>query len=135
MINYEAHSIILIDDECVMCNRLIRLVASKDHNDKFRICGLNSEVGKGILKEYDLENSSPESLILIEQNKIYFASDAVLKIAGDLNTYTWISKLIQIFPLSIRNRLYFLVAKNRYRLFGKATKCSIDPVLIKKIIH
>ncbi|HNQ61680.1 MAG TPA: DCC1-like thiol-disulfide oxidoreductase family protein [Bacteroidia bacterium] len=135
MMNDSPYSVILMDDECLICNRLVGIVAKKDRRDKFRICGLKSEKGKKLLKAFGLESSTPDSLILIQGDKVFLYSDAVLKIAEDLNTYKWPLKILLLFPRYLRNRIYFFIAKNRYSFFGKSKYCSIDPMISGKIIY
>ncbi len=81
------HSIILIDDECVICNRLTQLIAKADKKDKFRIAGLNSKAGKYLLNYYERGTVNKETIILIEQGKIFEASEAVWKIAIGIEGY------------------------------------------------
>ncbi len=135
MILEKTHSIILIDDECVLCNRLIRLIADADHQDQFRITGLQTEYGKYLLKRFQKSVTEPETLILIEANEVYEASDAVLRIAGSLRKYRWIGKCISAVPFSVRDRFYYFIAKRRYILFGKSRYCSLDPKQLKKNIR
>ena len=129
----EKHSIILLDDECVLCNKLIRKVALWDVKDKFRITGLKTVKGQELLQPFNKENSDPNSLILIEDAQLYEASEAVLRILLGLNRFIWLSSILKFMPHSMRNRIYYFIAKNRYRFFGKSNQCSLDENLKSKI--
>ncbi|TAH43262.1 MAG: DUF393 domain-containing protein [Bacteroidetes bacterium] len=129
------HSIILIDDECVMCNKLVRFIATADSDDRFRITGLNSRPGKILLNKFQLEKPGPERLILIEQQFVYEASEAVCRILIQLKNYSRLGKFLRFIPAKFRDQFYYLIARNRYRLFGKSKLCSLDEKLVKKMLR
>jgi predicted DCC family thiol-disulfide oxidoreductase YuxK len=64
-------------------------------------------------------------VVFIENNQIYKKSDAVIKIASNLDGIYKYLKCIKIIPKFIRDYLYDLIAKNRYKLFGKRESCMI----------
>jgi len=129
------HSIILIDDECVMCNRLIRLVAAADSKDLFRITGLDSIQGLALLENYHIDNPGKDRLILLEQNAIYEASEAICRILNQLKYYSWLGTCLRVLPVKFRDSVYYTIARNRYKIFGKAKKCSTDEKFTKKILR
>ncbi len=129
------HSIILIDDECVLCNRLTRLIARADIKDKFRIAGLNSKAGQYLINYFERGKVKEETIILIEQGKIFEASEAIWKIAIEIEGYKLLGRLIKSTPLKLRDKIYFLIARNRFRIFGKSVSCSMEDSIRKKIIH
>ncbi len=135
MIQDTKHSIILIDDECVMCNKLIRLIASADSKDLFRIAGLDSKYGLELIRKFQIEKPGAERLILIEQQSVYEASDAICRILIQLNNYSRLGKTLRFLPKKFRDKIYYLIARNRYKLFGKSKQCSIDEHLVKKMLH
>jgi len=73
MIQDTKHSIILIDDECVMCNKLIRLIASADSKDLFRIAGLDSKYGLELIRKFQIKKPeilSPAFILLKTHNTL-----------------------------------------------------------------
>ena len=130
-----SQSIILMDDECVMCNRLIRLVAAADSKDLFRITGLESLHGMALLENYHIDKPAKDRLILLEQNSVYEASEAICRILSQLKYYSWLGRCIQILPVKFRDSIYYTIARNRYKIFGKVKKCSIDEKILKKMLH
>ena len=135
MMPLDNQSIILIDDECAMCTKLIRWIAKADTKDRFLIAGLESKFGKSIIRSKHIQEARPDSLILIEAGKVYYASDAVLKISEGVKSYQRLGKIYRFLPSSLRNWIYFFISKRRYILFGKAKQCSMDPALLKKVIR
>ncbi len=124
-----------MDDECVLCNRLVRWIAHADHQDKFRITGLKGKTGMSLLKQYGKENTNSDSLVLIEQDKLFEASEAAWRIVIALDRFYWLGVLIRNLPLRLRDSLYYFVARRRYSLFGKSQTCSLDNSIVKKIIR
>ncbi len=127
------HSVILIDDDCMLCNRLARSIAGSDKQDKFRIAGLNSQAGISLLNKHGLTGTDPDSIILIEGGKVYEASRAISRIANDLKKYKWLAFLLRLLPVSFADKVYYFVARRRYRFFGHARHCSLNDKKIRDL--
>ena len=123
--------IIFFDGVCNLCNSSVQFILKKDTNNVFLFSSLQSDAAKGILLQYNLENFDLSSIILVENNVIYQKSTAVLKIAKRL---TGISKYAYVFiivPKFIRDGVYSLIAKNRYKWFGKRDSCILPTAALK----
>ena len=123
--------IIFFDGVCNLCNSSVQFILKKDTNNVFLFSSLQSDAAKGILLQYNLENFDLSSIILVENNVIYQKSTAVLKIAKRL---TGISKYTYVFiivPKFIRDGVYSLIAKNRYKWFGKRDSCMLPTAALK----
>lgn len=125
--------LILFDGVCNLCNGAINFVIKRDQEDVFRYASLQSELGKRLLSERHINPEETDSIILIEPEVAYYVkSDAALEIARHLG---WPWKALGIFnhilPVSIRDMVYDLVAKNRYRLFGRKDQCMIPTPALK----
>ncbi|REJ81398.1 MAG: DUF393 domain-containing protein [Bacteroidetes bacterium] len=129
-----SHAFILIDDECALCNRLAVWIARYDKQDEFRITGLQSEHGRIILAKYGMSGISLESIIMIEDNQYYSGSNAVMAILKKLNGVSFLRKTYGIMPTSIREKIYRIVANNRYKIFGTAKYCSLDKKIRSKFL-
>ncbi len=122
----EDHSIILFDGVCNLCNRFVVFVIRKDTKIKFKFASLQSEVGKRIEESIDIESEeSPNSVVFVDKNKYYVKSDAVLRIVKELGGVWSLSYFLFIVPRPIRDFFYDMVAKNRYRLFGRKFHCMV----------
>jgi predicted DCC family thiol-disulfide oxidoreductase YuxK len=122
------HPVILFDGICKLCNRFVSIVIRIDKKKIFRFSPLQSTEAKLLINSINLpENLShdPDTVILIIDDKAFFRSDAVLKIAKHL-PYPWKELFwFRFLPLSFRNWIYNFVAKNRYQWFGKRTSCIL----------
>ncbi len=119
-------SIVLFDGFCNMCGKVTAFIASKDKKNLFEILSYQSERGKKILTDRNLEPSSTDSVILVADDKIYFRSDAMMKIFRKLGFPWSVLSILGFIPPRLRNAVYTVVAKNRYRLFGKVDSCEIS---------
>jgi len=117
--------IILFDGFCNLCNGTVDFLIKKDRKKQFQFIPLQSETGKGLTRKFQIPQET-ESVILINFNVAFLESDAVVEIAGMLN-YPWkLGAIARFIPGKIRNKLYQLIAKNRYRWFGKRETCRIQ---------
>jgi len=125
------HPIILFDGICNLCNSSVQYVIKHDPNSLFRFASLQGETGQRLLKQYGLPENELNSFVLISDNKAYTRSSAALTVAKQL---TGITKLLYgfiIVPPFIRNAVYDLIAKNRYKWFGKKDSCMIPTAELK----
>ena len=129
--------VILFDGVCNLCNAAVTFVIKRDRNDRFRYASLQSAIGKQLLEERHIDPKQVDSIVLIEPGVAYFIkSDAALEIADELG---WPWKGLYIFnyilPVQLRNNLYDLIARNRYRWFGRKDQCMIPtPSLRSKFL-
>lgn len=87
---------------------------------------LQSEKGKTYLTKYNLPIDDFDTVILIENDKAYTASTAVLLILKNLSGFIQYLYVFIIIPPFLRDYIYKLIAKNRYTFFGKKKSCTID---------
>ncbi|MDC6351453.1 thiol-disulfide oxidoreductase DCC family protein [Zeaxanthinibacter sp. PT1] len=118
--------IILFDGVCNLCNGAVQFVIRRDKSHQFVFASLQSNVGQQLVLERRINTEELDSIILIEPSVAYYAkSDAALKI-GQAFGGGW--KLLAIFewiPRPLRDAVYDLVARNRYRWFGRKEACMI----------
>ena len=125
--------IVLFDGVCNFCNGAVNFIIDRDQQGKFAFASLQSEVGSEILKNYRLTTryQALDSIVLVKNNRVYVKSRAALEIAKELDGgwplfYTFI-----ILPPFIRDFFYDLLAKYRYKLFGKSETCRIPTADIR----
>ena len=118
-------NIILFDGVCNFCNFWVNFIMKRDVKKKFKFASLQSEAGIRLSEKYSVKKEDIDSVILIEDDKYFIKSEAVLKIVKEL-TLSWrMLHCLKIFPLFLRNFVYDVLAKNRYILFGKKDSCRI----------
>lgn len=122
---------VLFDGVCNFCNASINFVIDRDSKGIFKFAALQSEIGQEILKKYSLKQNDFDSIILEKEGKIYQKSDAALEIVRNLDGLWKIFYIFKIIPSFLRNPIYDLIAKNRYRIFGRTDACRIPTPELK----
>jgi predicted DCC family thiol-disulfide oxidoreductase YuxK len=112
--------ILLFDGVCNLCNGLVRFIEKRDNNGRIRFVPLQSDTGKSLLLMAGL---SPDSIDTGE--KILFKSAAVLNLLKSMGGGWRLFYCLIIIPPFIRDLFYNLIAKNRYKLFGKRESCEV----------
>jgi predicted DCC family thiol-disulfide oxidoreductase YuxK len=129
------HPVVLFDGVCNLCNRSVQLLIRLDRKKVFRFASLQSAFAKKQLSLYDEPKNLPDSIVLILEDKTFFRSDAILRIAWILGGLWRISVLGYLLPGGLRDYLYDRIAANRYRWFGKRGQCMVpDPELKSRFL-
>ena len=123
MINNE--KILLFDGICNLCNNLVLFIIKRDPESQFKFASLQSEMGKLLLKKYILESNNLNTVVYIKGEKYFLKSTAILNIIKDLGGYWKLFYAFILIPKFIRDFIYDLIAKSRYRIFGKKESCMI----------
>lgn len=116
--------IIFYDDVCVMCNGFVNLVLRIDRRQQFLFAPLGGETSRKILPPLPADPAQ-WSMIYVDETGIHDQSDASLEVYRRLGGIWWLLSLGQLFPRWIRNPVYRVIAKNRYRWFGKRDTCRL----------
>lgn len=123
--------VILFDGVCNLCNKSVQFIIKRDKEAKFLFASLQSPFGQAILKQFSLPADHFNSFILYQDRQIYTRSTAALKMFSQLKGWKWVN-MFYIFPKFMRNGVYNIIAKNRYRWFGKRNECMIPTPKLKE---
>lgn len=128
------HPVILFDGVCNLCNKTVQFIIQRDLDNIFLFASLQSDYAKNLLEKYPLPPKHGDSFVLFEEEKIYTKSTAALKVISRLYGWGWV-KMFFIVPKFIRDGVYGIIARNRYRWFGKKDECMVPtPELKSKFI-
>lgn len=117
--------IILFDGECNLCSSIVQFAIKRDPSGIFKYAPLQSETGRKLLYKFQLPTDEFDSFILIEGEHCFLTSTATLKLFRRLNGLWPILYILIVVPRPIRDFVYNIVAKYRYRLFGRRSDCFI----------
>jgi predicted DCC family thiol-disulfide oxidoreductase YuxK len=117
-------SIILFDGLCKLCNKSIKFIINRDNKSYFKFIAIESSDGQKLIAQFKLDIPNNDSLILIDDNTVRYRTEAILFILFRLHYFYYLLGGLLIIPSFIRDFFYNLVAKNRYRVFGKETSCK-----------
>tara|TARA_R110002051_G_scaffold56046_9_gene104048 strand:- start:47307 stop:47714 length:408 start_codon:yes stop_codon:yes gene_type:complete len=124
--------IILFDGVCNLCNSSVQFVIKRDYQDIFRYAALQSEAGKKLLLERNIDPLDIDSIILIDPNIAYYTkSTAALEIGKNLKGISTLSSILLWLPESFRNIVYDFIASNRYKWYGKKEFCMVPTAELK----
>ena len=126
---------ILFDGVCNLCNGFVRFVVRRDPAARFRFAALQSPAAAALLREAGVASPLPDSVILVEDGRVYLRSGAALRIARGLR-FPWpLAYAAIVVPRFIRDRVYDAVAARRYRWFGRRDVCMVPtPELQKRFL-
>ncbi len=117
--------ILFFDGVCDLCNSSVQFFLRHERVPWARFGLLQSAVAGRLLQEYELDAGALETLVLIEDGRVYLRSSAALRAARLLRRpWCWLGVLLWV-PRPLRNFGYRVVAKLRYRLFGRRAVCLV----------
>ena len=124
------HGLILFDGVCVLCSRGCGFVSKRDRRGYFRFVPIQLAEGRPLAEQLGIDPDRPGSFAFLANGQAYVKSEAVLRIARELPRWQW-TWLFHFIPRVIRDVIYDLVARNRYRWFGKTGYCELIPEGLK----
>jgi predicted DCC family thiol-disulfide oxidoreductase YuxK len=129
----EGTPIILYDGVCGLCHRLTHFVLARDPAGRFRFAALQGALAREILARHGRDPRDLDTLYLVlgpgrPDERLLRKSDAALRILGELGSPWWAASALRVVPRRLRDFGYDLVARTRYRLFGRYDTCPLpDP--------
>ena len=122
--------VILFDGTCAFCERSVRFIATRD-DGCFKFGASQNPEGRALLERYGTSREAARSIILIEDDRLYLRSDAVLRIASKMQAPWKFAGLLLVVPRPIRDAVYRVVAAIRHRIAGTSNACEIPPPEIR----
>ena len=123
----EHQSIVLFDGVCNLCNSAVAFIIKRDKKKIFKLSPLQSSLSEELNQQLHFKQLLLNSIVLIENNKVYYKSTAALRVVKKLSGPIKFLYIFIIIPPFIRDAVYSVIAKNRYRWFGKRS-CEITEV-------
>lgn len=119
------HPVILYDGVCGLCDRFIQFIIARDSSAKMKLAPLQSESALALLQKFHLPAAALSNVVLIEEEKCYIKSAAILRSLHYLDAPWKFFTILRIIPAPISDFVYDFVARNRYWWFGKFDACVI----------
>jgi predicted DCC family thiol-disulfide oxidoreductase YuxK len=120
----DQHPIIFFDGVCNLCNGFVAWLIKADKAHVYRFASLQGETAKQLVGSL-LDNTGEWSVVVYENGVSYDRSDAVLKIFESVGGVYRFFLIFKILPKSFRDYVYRLIARSRYRIFGKKDVCRV----------
>ncbi len=120
----DSDKIVLFDGVCNFCATSVQFIIRHDKTNSLKFASLQSVLGQELLTKYNMSKDL-EGVVFIENNKAYFKSAAAFKIVRYFGGFWQILNIFSVLPLFLTDFGYDIIAKNRYRWFGKKDSCMI----------
>lgn len=123
--------VVLFDGECVFCDWVVKFILQRERDHVLLFAPLQSDVAKALFAEIP-EESIPDSVVYHDGSRVCFKSDAALRIVPHLKApWSWLI-VTRILPRPLRDWLYGILARSRYRIFGRKDACTIPTALERR---
>jgi predicted DCC family thiol-disulfide oxidoreductase YuxK len=118
--------VVLYDGTCGLCSRAVRFIAGHDPAGRYRFAALGSDAARAVLRDARVPPQLPDSVVLVEADgTVLVESDAALTILRELRGPARHLARLRIVPRPLRDAVYRLVARTRYRVFGRHDACEV----------
>jgi predicted DCC family thiol-disulfide oxidoreductase YuxK len=122
--------VILFDGVCVFCSRWIRFIVARDVAARFRFTPIQSPYGTRLAQALGINADDPDTNAVIHGGVAHFKSDGALTVLSLLPGWSWV-RVLFVVPRPLRDAVYNLIARNRYRIFGKYDTCIVPDASLR----
>jgi predicted DCC family thiol-disulfide oxidoreductase YuxK len=116
--------LVLYDGICVLCSRWFRFVARRDTDRRFLFTAIQSEYGRDLAVKLGIDPDNPDTNAVLIDDQIYLRSDSALVVLSMMPKWRW-TRVFRYVPKPLRDPVYTLIARNRYRLWGTLPTCDL----------
>ncbi|MGB3223377.1 MAG: DCC1-like thiol-disulfide oxidoreductase family protein [Desulforhopalus sp.] len=123
--------LIIFDGVCNLCEYSVKFIIKNDRHARFKFVSAQSVRGKDVQRLHRFDTFKDGTVILLKKDQVYVKSDAAVEIAKDLDGLWRFLHVLKFIPKPVRNLVYSIISKNRYRWFGKKNECLLPDKNIK----
>jgi predicted DCC family thiol-disulfide oxidoreductase YuxK len=109
----------------------VHRIIKRDPENRFRFAAMQSDIARELIEQHHEPGFYSDTILLIKNGVCYERSDAVLEIMKELPGYGFRYRILKLTPKPVRDGLYNLIAKNRYRYFGKRDRCMVPTSAVR----
>ncbi|VXA98601.1 conserved hypothetical protein [Luteimonas sp. 9C] len=119
--------IVVFDGVCALCSGWVRFLLRHDRRAGFRFAAMQDRVGHDLLLAHGIDPADPVSFLLVDGDAAWHDSDGVIEVLRRLGRHWRAAALLRLVPRALRDPAYRLLARNRYRVFGRRETCMVPP--------
>lgn len=123
-VDWPDDAVILYDGFCVLCSGWVQFVIKRDKQNLFRFTPITSPYGRRLAETLGIDPDDPDTNALVLDGKVWLRSEAAIEVVSHLLGWGW-AKWLRIFPLFLRDAVYTVIARTRYRVFGRHQACDV----------
>ncbi|WP_395751067.1 thiol-disulfide oxidoreductase DCC family protein [Prosthecobacter sp.] len=117
--------LLLFDGVCHLCDNSVKFILKRDPGGKIKFAPIQSALGSRLYTEHGLDPAAPNAMLFITPRGAFKASDAALEIARTLGGVWKLALVFKLLPSVLRDAAYYIIARNRYRWFGRDDACMM----------
>jgi predicted DCC family thiol-disulfide oxidoreductase YuxK len=121
-----SHPVVFYDGVCGLCDRSVQFILRHDRAGLFRFATLQSEFARRILEQHGRDPGDLDTMYMLHDQQLLANSVAVLGVLRGLGgAWAALSSILGVLPRAVRDRVYAVIVRNRYRWFGRADQCIV----------
>ncbi len=129
-------SLTVMDAQCGLCSRGAKWIARADRQNAFRIIPMQSPLGTALMRHFEMDPADPLSWLYLKDGSGYSSLDAMVEVGETLGGVWKVLAVLKVLPAAVRDALYGLVARNRYKVMGRADMCAMpDPCVQRRLLQ
>lgn len=124
--------VVVFDATCLLCSRWVAFLLAHDRKGRIRFAAMQGHHGQALLQQHGLDPADPTSFLWVENERGYRNSDAILRLIAGLGGAWRMLTVLRVIPRSLRDAAYRLIARNRYRWFGRSERCLVPDAAVRQ---
>ena len=124
--------LLLFDGVCHLCDASVRFILRRDPAGRIKFAPIQSPLGRELYTQNGLDPAAPNAMLFLTPTGAFRASDAALEIARTLGGAWQLALIFKPLPRALRDTVYYFIARNRYRWFGKDESCMMPTAELKE---
>ncbi len=117
--------IVVFDAQCLLCNGWVQFLLRHDRRGTLQFAAIQGAAGRRLLADAGLQSQGLQTLLLVDAGQSWQHTGAILRILHALGWPWRLAWAAWLVPAPLRDGLYRLVARNRYRWFGRSAQCML----------
>jgi predicted DCC family thiol-disulfide oxidoreductase YuxK len=126
------YPVVFFDGVCNFCNFWVNFAIKKDRKKRMRFSPLQGETAKEVLPDHHINLTVLSTVILLDKGKCYTQSSAAIRICKYLDGGWKLFYGLIIIPKFLRDPVYNIIARNRYKWYGRKETCMIPTPELKE---
>ena len=128
---HQLDNVVIFDGVCNLCARSVRFILDHEADQTLRFTPLQSPAGARLMHDLGLDPEDASTFVLIADGKAYVKSDAAIRLSRYFRPAWRPLGIVKIIPRRLRDWAYDLVARKRYRWFGRLDSCMVPTAELK----
>jgi predicted DCC family thiol-disulfide oxidoreductase YuxK len=121
----DAQHVVVFDGACNLCAHSVTFILAHERDSAIRFAAAQSAAGRELLREFGLDPDNVATFVFVKGGTAYVRSDAALEVAQHLRSPWRMLRVLRFVPRRLRDSVYDIIARNRYRWFGKRESCIV----------